>query len=132
MFCMSIIQRRYVLRMLVAAVFSLLFSAMAAAAIRAGHAHASLAYLFAILPAFPIMGALVVTGLYLAEETDDFQRHVMVQSLLGGIAITLSATTVYGYLEALAHVPHIQMTWVYPIFWIATSVSVPLVWMRYR
>lgn len=125
-------QRRYVLRMLIAAGFSILFSTIAAVAFRLSHIHGGAGYLVATLPAFPIMGALVCTGLYLAEETDEFQRHLLVQSLLGGMGITLSATTVYGYMESFAHVPHIQLTWVYPLFWVFVLVSFPFVWMRYR
>ncbi len=89
-------------------------------------------YFVAVLPVFPIIGALVVTALYLGEEKDEFQRQVMLESLLGGMAMTLAGTTVWGYLESLANAPHLDAIWVYPIFWIATVISFPLVWMRYR
>ena len=61
------------------------FSTIAALSIRFGHPPIGAAYLLAVLPAFPIMGALVVTGLYLAEEKDEFQRQLLVESVLGGI-----------------------------------------------
>jgi hypothetical protein len=125
-------QRRYVLRMFVSALFSLLFASIAALSIRFGHLHGGLAYLIAILPAFPIMGALVVTGLYLAEEKDEFQRQILVESVLGGMGVTLAGTTVWGYLESFVHAPRLEAIWIYPIFWIATCVSTPFVWKRYR
>ena len=87
-------RRRYILRMLASAGFSVAFSYTAKFAIRFGHLPHGIAYLVAILPAFPIIGALVVTGLYLAEETDEFQRHLLIESVLGGMAITLAGTTV--------------------------------------
>lgn len=128
----NLAQRRYVFRMLVSAGFSIVFSIAARLAIRFGHLPHGSAYLIALLPAFPIIGALVVTGLYLAEETDEFQRQLLIDSVLGGMAITLAGTTVWGYLEAMASVPHLDSIWIYPIFWIATGVSMPFVWMRYR
>lgn len=128
----NVAQRRYVSRMLVSAGFSIAFSIVAKLAIRFGHLPHGVAYLVALLPAFPIIGALVVTGLYLAEETDEFQRHILIESVLGGMGITLAGTTVWGYLEAMAAAPHLDSIWIYPIFWIATCVTFPVVLMRYR
>ena len=73
-----------------------------------------------------------MTALYLAEEKDDFQRQLSLESGAGGMAITLAGTTVWGYLESMAHAPHLDAIWVYPIFWIATGLSMPFVLMRYR
>jgi hypothetical protein len=78
------------------------------------------------------MGMLVVTGLYLSEEKDEFQRELMVQSLLAGIGLTLASTTVWGYLEDFTHAPHLSLVWIFPMFWIFTGLSIPFVWMRYR
>lgn len=128
----NLAQRRYVSRMLVSAGFSILFSIGAKAAIRFGHLPHGVSYLIALLPAFPIIGALVVTGLYLAEENDEFQRQLLIESVLGGMGITLAGTTVWGYLEAMASVPHLDSIWIYPIFWLATGVCTPFVWKRYR
>lgn len=125
-------RRHFIVRMLVSAIFSLAFSTVASLTLRFGHRHGVAVYFVAVLPAFPIIGALVVTALYLGEEKDEFQRQVMLESLLGGMAMTLAGTTVWGYLESMANATHLDAIWVYPIFWIATVVSFPLVWMRYR
>jgi len=125
-------QRRYVFRMLISAGFSIVFSLAAKLSIRFGHLPHFAVFLVALLPAFPIIGALVVTGVYLAEENDEFQKQMLVESLLGGMAITLAGTTVWAYLEAMASVPHFDSIWIYPIFWIATCVTYPFVSMRYR
>jgi hypothetical protein len=125
-------QRSYVVRCLVTALLCVAFTTVAALSFRFGHLSGGLAYLVAILPAFPIMGMLVVTGLYLSEEKDDFQRELMVQSLLGGIGLTLATTTAWGYLEDFAHAPHLSMVWIFPMFWIFTCLAIPFVWMRYR
>ncbi len=134
MFCLpeNPAQRRYALRMGLTALLCVLFSSVAALVFRFGHPHGIPAYLVAILPALPIMGALVVTGLYLAEEKDEFQANLLVQSLLGGMGATLAATTVWGYMEDFANVPHLNLVWVYPFFWIFVALSIPVVKSRYR
>src|ERR1700674_332361 len=109
----SLAQRRFVIRMVAAAGFCVLFASVAAIAFHHGHLSGALAYLVATLPAFPIVGALVGTGAYLTDETDEFQRNLLVQSLLGGIGATLASTTVWGYLEDFTRVPHLDLALVY-------------------
>ncbi len=89
--------------------------------------------LLAVLPAVPILAALVCTVTYLAEEIDEFQRSLLIESILGGIGVALAATTVWGYLESFVRTtPHFGAIWVYPLFWFATALSYPVVRMRYR
>jgi hypothetical protein len=125
-------QRNYVVRCFGSALVCALVTAGAAMGFRFGHLTGFAAYVVAILPAFPIMGMLVVTGLYLAEEKDDFQRELLVQSLLYGIGLTLATTTTWGYLEDFVHAQHLSMVWIFPMFWIFTGLATPFVWMRYR
>ena len=134
MFCAikSPAHRRYVVRSWVAAAFYILFDLVDAFAFRYGYIHGVLAYAMAVLPVIPIVAALVWTGVYLDEEKDEFQRNVLIQSLLGGMAVTLAATTTWGSLEDFAHVPHLQSMWIYPIFWLFVGLSVPVVMLRYK
>lgn len=125
-------ERRYVVRMWVAAGLCVLFSTVAALAFRLGHPHGVMAYLVGVLPALPIMGALVYTGVYLGEEKDEFQRNLLVQALLGGTGGILAAVTAWGYLEDFAHAPHLDLIWVYPAFWLFAGISYGVVWARYR
>jgi len=125
-------QRRFTIRMGVAAGSCVLFSLVAALGFRFGHLIGVVAYLVAVLPALPIIGALVGTGAYLTEEKDEFQRNLLIQSLLGGIGATLAATTVWGYLEDFTHVPHLDLILVYPAFWLFVAFSIPVVKLRYQ
>ena len=104
----------------------------AAAAFRLGHLKGLPAYPVAALPALPILWVLIETGRYLAVEKDEFQRNLLVQCMLGGIGGTLATTTAWGYLEAFAHLPHLQTMWIFPIFWLFVGISVPVVYRRYR
>lgn len=125
-------QRRYVIRMWISAALCVLFSVVAALIFRLCHPHGLVSYPVAILPALPIMGALIYTGVYLAEEKDEFQRNLLVQSLLGGTGGILAATTAWGYMEDFAHAPHMDPIWVYPLFWVFAGISYVLVKARYR
>ncbi len=124
--------RRLTNRVLGTMVLNILFAVIAALGIRFGHLRGVPAYLVAVLPALPIIGAIVAFGVFLEEEKDEFQRNLLVQALLGGIGGTLAATTVWGNLEAFVHVPHLQSIWIYPIFWLFVGLSTPVVLLRYR
>lgn len=127
------VQRRFTIQMWVTAGLCIVFALVSALAFRLGHPPVVLAYPLAVLPTLPIIGALVLTGTYLAEETDEFQRSLLIQSVLGGIGVTLATTTVWGYLEHFVRVtPHFDAIWVYPIFWFATALSYHVVRLRYR
>jgi preprotein translocase subunit SecY len=114
------------------AALCVLFSVIAALVFRLSHPHGVLSYLVAVLPALPIIGALVYTGVYLAEENDEFQRNLLVQSLLGGTGGILAVTTAWGYMEDFARAPHMDLIWVYPLFWLFAGISYRLVIARYR
>lgn len=125
-------QSRYMVRMLVAAVFCIVFAALAAAGFRLGYLKGVLAWVVATVSALPIVAALAVTGAYLSEEKDEFQRTLYIESLLGGIAATLAATTIWGYLEDFVQAPHLRLIWVYPMFWLFVVAAFPVVRLRYR
>jgi hypothetical protein len=134
MFCTikSPAQRRWVHSCWISAALVAVLAVAVALVFRLLHLHGIPAYLAAVLPALPILWLLVEMGRYLALETDEFQRNLLVQCLLGGTGGTLATTTVWGYLEDFAHAPHLDLVWVYPIFWLFVVVSYPLVRLRYR
>ena len=125
-------ERRYVIRMWVTAGLCVLGSTVAAAAFKLSHPHGVLAYVVAVLPALPIIGALVYTGVYLGEEKDEFQRNLLVQALLGGTGAILARITAWGYMEDFAHAPHMDLVWIYPAFWLFAGISYGVVRWRYR
>jgi hypothetical protein len=109
-----------------------LFQILAVWEFKHGHPTGGLAYLLAVLPSLPIIGELVVVGLYLTEEKDEFQRTVLVQSLLWGIGATLAVTSVWGFLENFIQVVHFDLYLVFPLFWFFVGVFTPLLKARYR
>ena len=124
--------RRYFYRLLTAMAFYVVFLVPAVWAFSRYHLTGGFAYLLAILPALPIVGMVVVVGLYLAEEKDEFQRAVLAQALLWGIGATLSVTTVWGFLENFVQVPHLDLYLVFPLFWFFVGISTGLLKVKYR
>jgi xanthosine utilization system XapX-like protein len=96
------------------------------------HPTGVLAYLLAVLPALPIIAMLALFGLYLREEKDEFQRTVLIESMLWSIGATLAVTTVWGFLENFVQVPHLDLYLVFPLFCFFVGISRPLLKMRYR
>ncbi len=125
-------QRRYRVRMMWAALLMVVFAAAAVSGIRHGHVSGITSYFLAVLPAVPAAWSLVVTGAYLSEEKDEFQRNLYIQALLCGMAVTLAVVTAWGYMEDFGRAPHLDPVWVCAMFWISTVVSFPLVMRRYR
>jgi uncharacterized membrane protein len=124
--------RRFRTRCFLSAALVILFAFVAAASFRLLHPHGAVAYLVAVLPALPVLWAIVAVGQYLAEEKDEFQRALHVQYLLCGIGGTLAVTTVWGYLEDFARAPRLDLIYVYPIFWLFVAIAMPVVRARYR
>lgn len=61
----------------------------------------------ALLPALAIIGVIVVIGLYLTEERDEYLRQRIVTAMLIGLGFMLSVTTAWGFLEQAGVVPHL-------------------------
>jgi hypothetical protein len=96
------------------------------------HPAGSVVYLLAVLPALPLVGALAIVGLYIAEESDEFERSIIVQSMLWGLGGALSISTIWGSLEDFAGAPHISTFYVFLFFWIFMAISQPFIRRRYR
>ena len=65
------------------------------------HVRGVAAYLLALLPALPIVGVVIVVGLYMREETDEVGKAMLTQAMLWGIGLTLSVATLWGFLRKL-------------------------------
>lgn len=60
----------------------------------------SLLYVFAVLPALPIGLMMIIAGRYIARETDEFIRMVVMQGLLWSFGVTLVTVIVMGGLSS--------------------------------
>ena len=109
-------QRRYVRRFLptMAAYVVILFAVTGY--FRDHHPSGVLLVLLSVLPALPLVAAIGVIGLYLSEERDEFVRHRLILAMIGGTGVLLTITTVWGFLEMNAVVPHFPTFLAFPLF----------------
>ena len=124
--------RRYTARLAVTMFFYLVFLFFAQWTFHHHHPTGVIVYLLAVLPALPLVASLAVVGLYIAEESDEFERSILVQSMLWGLGGALSVATVWGSLEDFAHAPHLRALYIYVVFWIFMGISQPFIRRRYR
>ncbi len=90
------------------------------------------AYALALLSAVPILGMIAAVFLYLAEEKDEFQRNLFVQAMVWAIGATLAVLAVLGALENFAGTTHLQLLWIYPMYWVFFGVAGAVLSLRYR
>lgn len=100
--------------------------------IRHHHPQGPLLWLLAVAPALPVIGVIVVMGLYLIEETDEFVRAMLVQAMLWGLGVTLAGCTAWGFLENVDLVPHVPLYLVFPIFCGSMGLAQPIVRWKYQ
>jgi hypothetical protein len=124
--------RRYIYRLAPTMAIYLVFLFIAQWSFHHLHPTGLIVYVLAVLPALPLVGSLAVVGLYIAEESDEFERSILVQSMLWGLGGTLAAGTIWGSLEDFANAPHIPTFYVFFFFWIVMGISQPFIRMRYR
>jgi hypothetical protein len=89
-----------------------------------------LAYLVALAPALPIMGAIWAVGRFFIEEDDEFQRKIMIESYLWATGATLAICTVVGFLQAFDLVQPIQLWTVFPL--LAVCLVPAQGWVRWK
>jgi hypothetical protein len=124
--------RRYFRRVAFSFLFYTLFIVAAVLAFTRHHPSGAFAYALAVLPALPIIAMMAAFGFYLRDEKDELQRAIGVEALLWSIGATLSLTTIWGFLENFVKAPHLELIWIYPIFWIFFGIAMPVINARYR
>ena len=92
----------------------------------------ALAYGLAILPALPLMGAIAAMGLYLKEETDEFERAIQAESALWATGGLLAIATVWGFLEMFGLVPHVESWVAFPAWAVFLAPAQVITRRRYR
>jgi hypothetical protein len=124
--------RRYIFRLVPTQLVYVLFTFIARWSFHHLHPTGLMVYLLAILPALPAVGSIAIVGLYIAEESDEFERSILVQSMLWGLGVALAIGTVWGSLEDFAQAPHLSAFYAYLSFWIVMGISQTFIRLRYR
>ncbi|MGA2887435.1 MAG: hypothetical protein ABSE51_05235 [Terracidiphilus sp.] len=96
------------------------------------HPTGALAYMCAFLYSMPMIAFIVVLGLYLAEETDDFMRALWVQSILWGIGATLAIANFCGASARFGLDPHLGISSIQFVFLLVMIFTMVVIKLRYR
>lgn len=86
------------------------------------HPTGALLYLFAVAPALPIGGTIIVFLRYI-EQVDEYIRGVMLKRFILATGLTLFICTAWGFAEENAGAQHLALYLVYPLFWMMFAVS---------
>ena len=123
---------RYQARLLPTMLVYVLFVFITQWAFHHSHPTGAMVYLLAILPAVPLVGSIAIVGLYIAEESDEFQRSILIKSMLWGFGVALAIGSTWGCLEDFANAPHRSAFYAYLSFWIVNAISGSVIRLRYR
>lgn len=73
-------------------------------------------YALAFAPALPI-GFTILAVLKFMRDSDEYIRAYHVDKFVKATGLTLFLCTVWGFMENFADAPHVELWWVYPVFW---------------
>ena len=111
-------QRRYVLRVAIATAAYLVTLTTAIHYVRGGMVTGPLAYVLGVLPGLSVAGFFWAIARLIVEERDEYLRLLLVRQALVATGFTLSLVTIWGFLENLLLVPHVDAFYV-AILWFA-------------
>ena len=76
--------------------------------------------LLAILTAVPVVGMFASFGRYLSEETDEYQRMLVVKRILTATTVTMCCAVIWGFLTELGGMKPIASYWL-AVIWMAVQ-----------
>lgn len=124
--------RRYRRRMFLSSCFYVA-SLLVAIFVNGRHpAPGPLAYLIAVLPGIAVSGMCASMGLYLREETDEFQRQVQIESSLWASGAVLMLCAIWGFLEMFQLAPHVEAWVIVPVWCAVLGAANIFTRRRYR
>ena len=107
---------RYLRRLAVSMILYLVFLFLALRYVDA--VSRPLAYVLGALPGIAVLGVFWAIGRLLIEETDEYLRMLLVRQTLVATAFALSIATVWGFLENVRLVPHVDAFYI-SVLWFA-------------
>jgi hypothetical protein len=89
-------------------------------------------YALAALPTIPIVCMLAVLAMYVARVRDEFQRAMVVRSLLWAIGATLAVGVFLGYVRDFGGVLRLPAFMELVAFWVMFGIAHVVQMRRYR
>jgi len=82
-----------------------------------------LAYVLAILLALSMIGMLVALSVITTRQKDEFQKKLLLQSMVWATSGMLAITTTWGLLEVYTNVRHLPLLMNFPIFVVIMAIA---------
>jgi hypothetical protein len=125
-------KRRYVRRVVVASLAYVATLSLALRLVRDGTVAGPLAYLLGVLPGLSIAAVFWAIGRLLIEEQDEYLRLLLVRQTLVATGFTLTLVTVWGFLETLLLVPHVEAFYVAVLWFAGLGLGSCVNWLTMR
>ena len=82
-----------------------------------------LAYVLGAMPGIAVLGVFWAMGRLLIEEKDEYLRMLLVRQTLVATAFALSIATVWGFLENVRLVPHVDAFYIAVLWFVGLGVG---------
>jgi hypothetical protein len=125
-------QKRYVLRVAVCTAAYIITLSIAIRYVRDGSVTGPLAYVLGVLPGLSVAGFFWAIARLIVEEKDEYLRMLLVRQALVATGFTLSLVTIWGFLENLLLVPHIDAFYVAILWFFGLGVGSACNWLTLR
>jgi len=125
----SAAHRRYVWRVAAAMTFYVLTLLLANYLIDDVGVRGAPAFAAALLPALSVAAVFWALARLLIEETDEYLRSLLVRQILVASGITLTAATLWGFLEDFALITPVPAWYIAPLFFFGLGVGAVVNWV---
>ena len=119
--------RRYLRRLAISMIFYMAFLFIALRYVDS--VTGPVAYLLGALPGIAVLGVFWAIGRLLVEETDEYLRMLLVRQTLVATAFSLSIATVWGFLENVKLVSHVDAFYIAILWFVGLGVGSLVNWL---
>jgi hypothetical protein len=116
-------QRRYVRRIAITTLCYLVTLFVAVHYVGHGIVTGVPAYVLGVLPGLSVAGFFWAVGRLIVEEKDEYLRMLLVRQALIATGFSLSLVTIWGFLENLDLVPHVDAFYVAILWFLGLGVG---------
>jgi hypothetical protein len=79
-------------------------------------------FALAAVPAFDVIAMIVVVGIYLRDEVDEFKRHQLIVSILWAIGFTLALMAFMDFLQSYKSITAPPPFMEFCVFWLSMAL----------
>jgi hypothetical protein len=124
--------RRYVQRMRAIALIYLGTVWVITRYVHQHHPTGAKLFMLAAVPAFDVVAMIVVVGIYLRDEVDEFKRHQLVVAILWAIGFTLALMAFMDFLQSYQAIAAPPPFMEFIVFWLSIALVHGILTFRNR